>query len=81
MICAITERYIQCYEGLNVGLERDREQKAFRQWEAHLQRLGDMKDCKSGVAEEYVWGSIIEMKPGLIQFREDFLDYNKNFMI
>lgn len=63
-----------------MGLERDGEQKAFRQREAHVQRLADIKDRKSGVAEEYGWGSIVEMKPGLIQIREDSLDYNEDLM-
>lgn len=45
----------------NVGLERGGEQKAFRQREAHVQRPADTKDSKSGVAEEYGWGSTVEM--------------------
>ena len=55
-----------------MDLERQGEEKAFRQREAHVQRLGDMKeDCVSGVAGVYmggVGGWEIRMKSGLRQF-------------
>lgn len=40
------------------------------------------KEDMSGVAEAYGIGeSIVEMKPGLRQLREDHFGYNENFMI
>lgn len=67
-----------------MGLERQGEEKAFRQRKAHVQRLGVMKeDCVSGVAGAYmggVGGWEIRMKSGLRQFMEHLFGYNEDFM-